>query len=363
MAAEPVYRPGGGASSEDVAKLAGVSRATVSRVLNGTAKVSPEVRRRVDEAVAALGYEPDLAARSLVSQRSRTIVLGFFSADDWGLAGVGQLSWHFYLGVLREIDAHARAAGYDLLLPSHPVQRGGTGFVRSLNARRVAGAVVACCPPSDPRVHALVEAEIPTVFIDVPAAGPKAAYVTSDNRGGALRITQHLIELGHREIAVLTGPAAELAASERIAGTRAAMARAGILEQPELVVETDWTTEAAYDATLKLLDEGPPFTAVVAHSDILALGALSALRERGARVPDDVSVTGFDCVDLSAYANPPLTTVRQDPRAISSWTVETLAAMIDGGGPPADAGFVPTELVVRQSTAPAPGHHRRRPPS
>ncbi|HLI00615.1 MAG TPA: LacI family DNA-binding transcriptional regulator [Acidimicrobiales bacterium] len=345
-------------TSEDVARLAGVSRATVSRIFNSSATVSPQLRKRVEQAAHTLGYEPDMAARSLVSQRSRTIVFGLFSRGEWTFARLADPGWYFYLDVLREIEAETRAAGYDLLLPSQPRQDGGLGYVRSLTARRVAGAIVAGCRPADPRIPSLIESGIPTTFVDVPAAGPHASYVASNNEDGAFRITEHVIGLGHRDIAVLTGDGGDVPAITRLAGMRRAFAAYRVPERHEMVTFTDWTTEAGAEATRRWLDDGLRFTAIIAHSDMLAIGAVRALHERGVRVPDEVSVTGFDDIDLSRYVDPPLTTIRQDPSAMGSWAARTLVEMIATDGPAPEPMIIPTELVVRQSTGPVPRRSR-----
>jgi LacI family transcriptional regulator len=350
-------------TSEDVARLAGVSRATVSRILNGSAQVSDDLRRRVHDAVATLGYEPDRAARALVGRRSRTIVLGFFSHDSWALSGLAETSNYFYLNVLREIERHATTAGYDLLLPSGPDGKGGASYARSLRARRVAGVITAGCTLDDPRIPALVEAEIPTVFVDARGSGPRATSLASDNVAGAREATSHLIGLGHERIAVVAGPELDLTGVNRMTGVRDALGRSGLVEDPGLVRRFGWSAEDGYNATVSLLEAKASFTAVVAHSDMLAIGVLRALHERRVRVPEDVSVTGFDDIALSTYTYPPLTTVRQDVAAMAAGAMETLLKLIEGTDSPVEPITVPTQLVVRQSTAPAQARARRRRPA
>jgi LacI family transcriptional regulator len=336
------------ATSEDVARLAGVSRATVSRLLNGTARLSASTEERVRAAVAALGYEPDVAARNLVGQLSHQLALSLFGSTTQ----VGQPGAYFYLQVVRDIERRASAAGYDLLLPSPPRSAGLSGYIRSLRARRVAGVIMGACPAGDPRIHALVEAEIPTVFIDVSGTGRYATYVTSDNVCGSQMATEHLIKLGHRRIAVVAGHAADLAGIDRLSGTRAALGRAHLAEDPTLIRYVDWTTEGAYRATKDLLDHSAGFTAVIAHNDLMAIGALRALREYGLKVPEQVSVTGFDDIDLSSYTNPPLTTVRQDHEAMATRTVGLLLDMIEFRRLSLEPVVLPTTLEIRGSTGP-----------
>ena len=337
-------------TSEEVARLAGVSRATVSRVLSGNVKVSEAARRRVEEAAARLGYEPDVAAQSLSGARSKTIALGFFANDVWALSQLTRPQYHFHLEVLRSIEAAAAKAGYDLLLPSRPTSAASDSYVRLLRSRRVAGTIMVACPPSDVRIQALIESRLPTVFIDAIGTGARATYVTSDNADGARQITEHLLDLGHRRIARVTGAETDPSGHDRLAGIRRALAAYGVPEDPDLTLRSDWSTDGAYRATLELLTSGVDFTAVIAESDMMAIGVLRALSEHGLRTPEDVSVTGFDDINLCAFTAPPLTTVRQDADTMGTAAVEALLSIIDGGQAPPPV-VLPTEVIVRRSTA------------
>jgi LacI family transcriptional regulator len=341
-------RIGALATSKDVARLAGVSRATVSRALNGSPRVSAETRNRVDAAVAALGYEPDVAARSLVSQRSNLVALSFSPSFQSGDPGSD-----FYADLVEHLRREMNAAGYDLLFPSEPLSKGTAGYIRSLRARRVAGVIAGAMKIQDPAINALIEAEIPTVFIDVIGQGPKATHVTSDNVGGARMLAEHLVKHGHTRFAIVAGGIDSLSAANRMAGTREALDSAGLSVDPALVVRTDWSPDGAYEATLELLDRNSKFTAVIAHSDIMASGVLRALRERGIRVPDDVSVAAFDGIDLSSHTTPRLTTVQQDVAGIAGRAVSLLLELMTHGVP-APPVVLPTHLVVRESTGARP---------
>src|SRR5947208_9639152 len=166
------------ATSEQVAQLAGVSRATVSRALNGSARVSDEVRERVHAAIAALGYEPDVVAQSLVRQHSRVIAVSLFPEDNnLPLSHLGQTSQYFYLGVLENIEREAVSLGYDLLLPSQPYGKSPQNYIRSLQTRRVAGCIM--LHAADSRIQALIHSTIPTVLIDRMAQGSHAPYIKS----------------------------------------------------------------------------------------------------------------------------------------------------------------------------------------
>ncbi|GHO46667.1 LacI family DNA-binding transcriptional regulator [Ktedonospora formicarum] len=341
-------------TSEQVARLAGVSRTTVSRVLNGTGRISEEVRQRVLEAAATLGYEPNVVAQSMVRQRSRTIVLGMFHVEEGlSFSRLGETKHYFYLDVLKYIEAEAAEADYDLLQPSRPQDMTPEGYVRSLRTRNVAGAILLALSSADARIPALVQADLPTVFIDAVGQGRFATYIKSDNGNGARQVTEHLLSLGHRRIAFLTGSLSNMFGMERILGAQQAFTSAGYSLDPDLIRQSGWNTEQAYEAACQLLNERRDFTAIVAGSDLMAMGILRALREQGLCVPKDVSLTGFDDVGLARYTEPGLTTVRQDKEAMGRQAIQLLLRMIEGEEyiPPVT---LPTRLVVRQSTGPAP---------
>ncbi len=339
------------ATSEEVAQLAGVSRATVSRALNGSARVSDEARERIHAAIAALGYEPDVVAQSLVRQRSRIIAVNFFpEGNELPFAHLGRTSLYFYLGVVENIEREAISLGYDLLLPSRPNGKSPENYVRSLQTRRVAGCIM--LHATDSRIQALIHSSIPTVFIDRMGQGSHATHVKSDNIDGARQATEHLLALGHRRIAFLTGATIDLAGLERLLGCQQALAQAGITPDSGLVRQSGWNIDEAYEAARALLAERRDFTAIVAGSDFMAIGILRALTEQGLRVPDDVSLVGFDDIDLCPYTVPPLTTVRQDRIAMGRGAVQRLVAMVEGTEE-ASPLILPTQLVVRQSTGPA----------
>jgi LacI family transcriptional regulator len=340
-------------TSEQVARLAGVSRATVSRVLNGSTRISDEARERVHNAIKALGYEPNIVAQNLARQRSRLIALSLFHEDE-GLAisQLGQIENYFYVDMVRHIEREAIAAGYDLFLPSLPRSK-PENYIRSLQARRAAGIIMLAIDQSDPRIPALISTEIPTVFVDTMGTGSHATYVQSDYIDGARQLAEHLLSLGHRKIAFLTGPLTDPTSTERLLGCQQVLARAGIPLDSHLLCQAEWSTDDAYRAAKAFLSQQRDFTAIVAGSDMMAIGILRALHEAGLRVPADVSLTGFDDVALSQYTFPPLTTVRQDKEAMGRGAIQRLVALIEEEGDRSPL-IVPTQLIVRESTGPAP---------
>ena len=202
---------------------------------------------------------------------------------------------------------------------------------------------------TDARIGALGESGIPTVYVDVRLQGPHATYVETDKIDGAQQATSHLLDLGHRRIAFIGGPSGDITSGQRELGFQQAFAQRGLPCDLSLVRHEGFETEHGYAGAIALLSENLGFTAIVAVSDMVAFGVLRALYERGLRVPDDISVTGFDDNILAGYATPPLTTVRQDTALIGRGVVTRLRDLIEGEGRTLPL-IVPTQLIVRQST-------------
>jgi DNA-binding LacI/PurR family transcriptional regulator len=341
----------GRATIADVAEQAGVSLTTVSHVLSQRRPVAEATRRHVLQVIEDLGYEPDSAAAVMAGAASKTLAVDGLSDTQSALSEMDQPRAYFYTGIYHSIEVHATRAGYDLLSPSPPNDATGRGYVRRLRSRRAAGAIMMSRTSEDVRVRGLLEAQLPTVFVDSRGTGPRATYVTSDHRDGGRQAVEHLIALGHRRIARVSNSAHPLAGRDRVAGGQDALSAAGLDEDPELVVETgDWDAAGAYRATVCLLERGFPFTAIAAGSDIMAINVIGALIDRGLRVPQDVSVVGFDDLPLSSMIRPMLTTIRQDVDAIGAAVVESMRQMIEQERTPAPF-IVPTTLVARGSTA------------
>lgn len=323
-------RPASGrVSMAMVAARAGVSGQTVSRVVNDSPRVDPATRERVERAMVELGYRPHRAARALRTGRSQTIGLVVTT-----LATVGNS---------RMLQATAEAAaerGYALTLVTAGESVGGA-FER-LAEQEVDGAIVLN------EASALVpEAQRPPglrlVVVDAPESAD-LAVVHSDHVGGAATATSHLLGLGHESVHHLAGPADSFAAAERERGWRDTLVAAGI--EPPSVVRGDWTADAGFAAGAGFLSASAVFCA----NDQMALGLLRALAEAGRRVPEDVSVIGFDDVPDAANYRPPLTTVRQDFTALAHRAVALLVAEIEGTAEGEASAVVPTALVARSST-------------
>jgi DNA-binding LacI/PurR family transcriptional regulator len=325
----------------DVARLAGVSHQTVSRVLNEHPNVSPQTRQDVMAAIRALGYRPNAAARSLVTRR--TFALGVISFDTT-LYGPASM--------LYCIERAARP-DYSVAVTSLPAldRRSVLDAVDRLLRQAVEGIIVIA--PQNSAVEALsgVTADVPLVAVGCGTRAPLAS-VAIDNMAGALAATRYLLSLGHRTVHHVGGPASWLDAQERVDGWRQALREAGAPQREPMC--GDWSARSGYELGHQLADV-PDVTAVFCANDQMALGLLRALSERAIRVPDDVSVVGFDDIPEAPYFLPPLTTVRQD---IGELARRALGMIVDGinGGQAAAAGIpVAPDLIIRAS-ATRPGH-------
>lgn len=323
-----------GASMADVAARAGVSAQTVSRVVNGSARVDPETRSRVEGAMAALGYRVHRAARALRTGRTQTIGLVASTLADVGNSRM-----------LQAVADAASTRSYALVVVTLGDGRDIAGAFEQLREQGVDGAIVlneatALARDTEPPV------DLDLVVVDSPH-DDRFAIVETDHAGGARAATDHLLGLGHRLVHHLAGPAGSFAAAERERGWREALAAVRVTAPDPL--RGDWSAASGYDAGATLTAD-PSVTAILAANDQMALGVLRAMAEHGRRVPHDVSVVGFDDLPDAAQYLPPLTTVRQDFAALGERAVAALVAGIEAA---AAERFetVPTSLVIRSSTA------------
>jgi DNA-binding LacI/PurR family transcriptional regulator len=329
---------------EQVAALAGVSRATVSRVVNGSAKVSPVVRAQVERAVAKLGYVPNRAARSLVTRRADSVALVVSEAH------ARFFSEPFFAGMVRGVSAALAETGVQLLLLIAQDLPDRRRLQRYVVGGHVDGVLLASLHGDDPLPGALERAGVPAVLVGRPAQPALASYVDADNRGGAAKAVEHLARRARRRIATITGPLDMGVGLDRLEGYRDGLAAAGLAAEEDLVETGDFTEEGGAAAMARLLARpGPPVDAVFAASDLMAAGALRALRAAGRRVPEDVAVVGFEDSAVARYAQPPLTTVRQPIEEMGRQATRMLLAKIAGetGGMHL---ILDTELVQRAST-------------
>lgn len=327
-------------SIKDVAREAGVSVATVSRVCNDSGVVSGSTRQHVLDVAAKLGYSPHGAARSLITSRTSTI--GVLLPDLYG---------EFFSEVIRGIDRAVGESGYHLLVSrSHGEEREIVAAFRAMRGR-VDGLLV-MSPDLDARnaVNALRD-HFPVVLLNCPSERDQHDSIVIANYDGASEALRHLVECGHRRIAMITGLPRNYDSVERLRAFRDITRDAGIACEDAIEVGGDFTEASGFRAGQMLLEASPRPTAVFAANDSMAIGALSALRSGGARVPEDISVVGFDDIPMARYMNPPLTTVQVDISALGVRAVERLLGHVRGAGDGArQRQLVPAHLVVRSSS-------------
>ncbi len=331
---------------QDVAALAEVSEATVSRVINGKGGVSPRTRSKVVRVLAELGYEP---AALRTSPRAGSI----------GLI-VPELNNPVFPAMAQSVEARLLANGYvSILCCASRVGASEDDYVETLLGRGVAGMIIVSGRHADVggdhRLYAdLLDRRVPLVFINGHVAGSPIPSVSSDDRAAAITAYRHLEALGHERIGLLTGPDCYVPVIRKMAGFRAAALAAGrpADETEDLIAESLFTVEGGDAGAQRLLDRG--VTAIIAASDMMALGAIRAARERHFDVPRDVSVVGYDDTDLMRFTDPPLTTVRQPVMQIAEHATEVLLAQINGQDIDTNEYLIPGELIGRSSTARCP---------
>lgn len=325
----------------DVARRAGVSTATVSRALNGTGQIAQATRLAIEAAVDELGYRPNTVARSLVTKSTQTIALL-----------LPDITNPFYAALVRGIQEHALPHGYTMLLcTTEGDAEREEQYLSLLRAQQVDGALVDGLRLPPERIARFVEDGFPIVCLDRDVESGSIPLVQVNNRLGGRLAAEHLLALGHRRIAHVMGDRELRISEERLAGFQAALTD---LYDEQLVAEGKFTEEGGHLAMRGLLDRSPDLTAVFAANDLSALGVLSAIAASGRRVPDDVSVVGFDDLRLSAFTSPPLTTIRQPAIEIARCATELLLGLTRGAEVLQVRHLLSPELVVRESTAPRP---------
>lgn len=329
----------------DVAARAGVSTATVSRVLSGSAAARPATRERVLAAARDLAYRPSGVARAL--QRSQTRTIGLLITD---------IENPFYPQIVRAAEDEAHARGLGLLLCNAADDPGRElAYLDLLLDRRIDGLIVASARAIRRHARQLADVDMPVVLVNAATRAGGLSGITADHRRGALMAAEHLLALGHRRIGLVTAPANRAAAARlRRAGVADALRAAGMDPGSLLVAEGDERIAGGITATSELLATRQRPTAIVCYNDLTAIGALQAVRAAGLRVPEDVSVVGFDDIELATWTDPGLTTIRQPTDEMARWAVGRLAATLRGITiDDASQVILEPSLIVRGSTGPS----------
>lgn len=322
----------------DVARAASVAPSTVSHFLNGTAPVSEATAARIRQAIQALNYRPNMTARSLRLRRANAI----------GLL-VPNIANPFFAEIARSIEHVAQRLGYQVFLcDCDEDPRREFSLLENLLARPVDGVLIISTQQPPPYLDRLSEAGVPVVFVDRGVDGRPS--VTSDNFLGGVVAARHLLELGHRRIGLVVGSGHLANVTERVSGFMQELARNGVRIPDNWVLEGPQTMEAGRAVEL-LMNEPKPPTAVFATNDIIAVGALYRLAQLGIRVPADVSVLGYDNIEITEFTIPPLSTVAQEKRLLGRKAVLALMRAMRTGVPGPINVRIPPRLIVRSSTA------------
>lgn len=292
----------------------------------------------MESAIAQLDFRPNVIARSMALGRTHTLACLSPNLTDFTFASI-----------IEGAEAEARQHGYFLLSSSAPDPATFAALTEQLVGQRRVDGVMVINPYIDGRYHHL-SAEVPGLLVGARSRDPRVASIALDERRAGETATRHLLSLGHRRLALIHGPLAEDCCQDRNAGFDLAFQEAGLTVDPALIQAGDWSATSGYEAAQRLLSQGAPFTALFAQNDRMAVGAIRALREAGRRVPDEVSVIGFDDIPLASYFDPPLTTMRQDMPAIGRTAAQLLIQRLEHPDQPPAHTACPAELVVRHST-------------
>ncbi|MDX6516251.1 MAG: hypothetical protein QOH73_1917 [Gaiellaceae bacterium] len=327
----------------DVAAIAGVSHQTVSRVIHGDASVRPRTRSLVLKTIEDLNYVPSPSARGLVPNRTHCI--GMVTTD---------VSDHSFAAAVAGAEKEARRLGYYLMIASveETAEEDGGQYLRLLVERRIEGLILARAHGASEQLTQAEDSKIPIVIIGPQVSGHMAVDV--DNATAAREAVGHLLSHGHRSIAMITGPVDWPAVQNRMRGYEAACAEWGVEPRPDLVEHAlDWSPMSGQAAAARLLSRDQSFSAVFVHSDLLALGVVRELNAHGLKVPDDISVVGFDDIEVAAFASPPLTTVRQPMEAVGALAASLVIGQLsDRTSMARQAHLLPGIVIARESVAP-----------
>ena len=329
------------ATMKDVAERARVSVATVSHVINETRFVSEELRQRVLQAIDEMDYQPDAVARSLRRKETRTI--GLIVPDN---------SNPFFAEVARGIEDVGFEKGYSVILcnSDRNLEKELT-YLDTLIAKRVDGIIFIAATAQVEHVKSLIESGMPVVVADRKMPEVEVDSVLADNFQGGYEATKHLLDLGHRWIGCISGPWDLTPSADRVAGYKLALNQHGLQADDDLIVRGDYLCQSGEMAVRRFSELSAPPTAIFACNDLMAIGAMKGIQEQGLRVPEDISVVGFDDIALASYLNPPLTTIAQPKYELGKLAAELVIQRTTGSGSREKQEIVlESRLVVRGST-------------
>ncbi|RXJ02584.1 LacI family transcriptional regulator [Anaerobacillus alkaliphilus] len=327
----------------DIAKKTGYSITTVSRALNDYPDVSAKTKKIILDAVKEIGYYPNSIARSLTTKKSWT--LGVIFIEDLGVG----IKHPFFSAVIQSFKQRVESSGYDIIFLSQNVGSEKKSYLDHALHRGVDGIIVVCSNYDNPEVQHLMDSDLPSVVIDLHSN--KSSVVYSDSFSGSEIAVNHLYALGHRKIAHISGHEKTFAGNERLRGFKNAVEKLNLDIPESYIIEGGFFSfDDGYQAMKRLLELKDRPTAVYAASDLMAIGAISTINENGLNVPADISVIGFDDIELAKYTTPKLTTVRQDTDLIGENAAKVLLNQINDNNKVFSAITIPVELVTREST-------------
>jgi LacI family transcriptional regulator len=325
----------------DVAQMSGVSRSTVSRVINGDPKVNDQTRQRVQEIIERINFQPNLAARGLAVGRTR--VLGLVIPNAVGII----FSDPFFPLLIQGVSTACNARNYSVMLWLAEPEYERRTISQILYSGLADGFIIASMLTEDPLIARLLESKRPFTTVGRHPTNDKVNYIDVDNRNGAAQAVSYILRSGRRRVATITGPLNMIAGLDRYLGYQEALRDRGIPFNPDLVAEGDFSDQGGYLAMRCLLPQRPD--AVFVASDAMALAAMRAIKEAGLHIPEDIAVVGFDDIPAAALSNPPLTTVRQPIQRTGGLAAETLIDLIEHPDSQPHRVVLPTELVIRSS--------------
>jgi LacI family transcriptional regulator len=329
---------------KDIAKKSGFSVTTVSRALAGYSDVSQQTRQQIAELALSMGYQPNTVARQLRSQRTNTVGMLIPANKD-------SLSDDFFNQLIMNVGHAASQFGYDFLISAQDPDEEMKAYHRIVGGQRVDGVVLARLRQNDPRLFYLKEQKMPFVVSGhYPETVCHFAYVDIDSELGIRLLTEHLIGRGHQEIGFISSPQELSYSPYRLRGYKMALEFAGLPFRPDYLAYGDLKREGGYEATRYLLEQAPQLTAIVSCNDAMALGAMMAAREAGRKVGRDFALTGFDDIPSAAYAEPPLTTIRQPLADIGRRMIEMLIQLSEELPVHYPQILLPPEVVIRESS-------------
>ncbi|TDB50238.1 MULTISPECIES: LacI family DNA-binding transcriptional regulator [Bacillaceae] len=330
---------------KDIAKVAGVSITTVSRALNGYSDVNEKTRQKIMNVAKELNYSPNTLARGLVMQKSKTIGLL--------VSGISRESVkdNFTFEVLCGVNERASLLGYDLILfNTNTTKQREKTYTQLCKERRVDGAIIQGIKKDDPYLTEVLESNIPCVLVDIPIRSDLVGYVTTDNKLGAKKAVEHLVQLGHVHIGMINGSEDAFVSQERLKGYLDTLEEHGIDIRQSWIVNGEFEEAVAEQQAYELLKANEEITSLFCASDLMALGALKACKRLGRRVPDQISIVGYDNIMLAAYSSPQLTTVGQEVYQIGYEAADLLIEILENRSTNMER-YLETELIIRETTA------------